>query len=121
MTITLTPAPAGEDKVGKSILSVPPWSVSDGDFASVSYRVPDGETMELLEVRAVTTAGSVPTGLAAVVTDETNSVTVTSQETSKATGDPIDTVDGPATVSFKADNQTGNSQDVEGDFVIQFQ
>lgn len=118
MGITFNPSGGGG---GKAVIPVPAWSVNDGDYAAVSYRLPSGETLEILEVRAVNSAGNAPAGLTAQVVNETDANTVINQNTTKQTGDPLDSIDGAATISFRVDNATGtNPLTVEGDFVVRF-
>ena len=118
MGLTFQSAGGGGGGGTPSIVTTPAVQLSDGDFFSKRLRISDGSTAEVTETGVETVTGGLPAGLSTIIRDQTAGVELFSEETRKATGDPLVELAGPAVIEFRSDNQTGASQDVIGGHLV---
>lgn len=95
---------------------IPTTTLADGEFISFRVFVPSDFTIRIFAVGVQNASNNAPAGLTAEVDDETNAVNLVSENSKRATGDPLAEKDGPIDVAMRTENDTGGSQDATSSF-----
>lgn len=97
-------------------LPIPTTTLSDTEFISIRLHVPTGNTLNIYAAGVQNASNNAPTGLTAEVDDETNATNLVSENSKRTTGSPLASVSGAVDVAFRAENNTGGSQDASATF-----
>lgn len=119
MGVSFVPASAGGSGGGEQIITLPAIQVADGDYASKRFRVATGRKLTVKETGVETASGTLPGGLLTVIRNQTEETELFSEETTKATGDELASVTGPALVEFRSVNGSGAERTVVGHHIVQ--
>lgn len=95
---------------------IPTTVLADTEFISFRINIPTGNTLKIWAVGVQNDSNNTPAGLTAEADDETNSTNLVSQNAKRATGTPLAEVSGDVDVAFRAENDTGGSQNTTATF-----
>lgn len=104
------------DKGQLQLAVIPTTTLADTEFISFRINVPSGKTLKIWAVGVQNDSNNAPSGLTAEVDDETNSTNLVSENSKRATGDPLASVSGAVDVAMRAENDTGSDQNSTATF-----
>lgn len=97
--------------------NVPTSYLEDGEWVVTWLNVPAGKTLEITEAGVQTTNHDVPAGLTIEAELGSNGSTTTLAASKFNSGTPLYTVDGPADIGIRVENQTGSPLNASGNAV----